>query len=109
MTNEFKPPNYVEHDYYIFDRRTGEILAVERRWALGGADALPSRGPSPELLAGIGRESGRTPEDLDVVAAGSPPAGGRPVRVDPQRRELVTDEIAPGHGATFPPRRLSRP
>jgi hypothetical protein len=109
VTNEFKPPNYVENDYYIFDRRTGEILAVERRWALGSADAPPSGGPSPELLAGIGREAGRTPEDLDVLAARSPLAGSRPVRVDPQRRELVTDEGAPEHGATYQPRRLSRP
>lgn len=109
MTTEFKPPNYVEHDYYIFDRRTGEILAVERRWALGGADAPPSRGPSQELLAGIGRGAGRSPEELDVLAAPSPPAGSRPVRVDPQRRELVTDEGAPEPGATFQPRRLLRP
>jgi hypothetical protein len=109
VTNEFKPPNYVEHDYYIFDRQTGEILAVERRWALGGADTAPSRGPSQELLAGIGRGAGRTPEDLDVLAAPSPPAGSRPVRVDPQRRELVTDQRAPEPSATFQPRRLSRP
>jgi hypothetical protein len=84
---DFKPPPHVESHAYIFDKRTGEILATETRWTDEGVEPA---GVSRDLLHTIAADSGRTPRDLDVLVA-KRRAGHGPVRVNVKLRKVVSE------------------
>ena len=73
------------------DRQTGEILATETRWTDEGAEP-GGVGRSRNLLASIHTDSGRTPKDLDVLAAKAGVTQGAQ-RIDVQTRKVVSAKI----------------
>jgi hypothetical protein len=98
MPLDFTPPEYVETYRVIFDKTTGEVLATETRWTDAGAE--PARGE--ELLESIAADSGRAPDNVDVLETKTPPAGL--VRVDVATRELIA-----GRPHDAPPRTARPP
>jgi hypothetical protein len=89
---DFKSPRHVETHAYIFDKRTGEILATETRWTDEGTESAGA-GVSRDLLHTIASDSGRTPKDLDVLVA-RPRAAHGPLRVDVTKKKVVTDRTS---------------
>lgn len=89
MPKDFKPPKQVETHSYVFDRKTGEILATHTRWVDAGAEPASDE-VSRELLASIAAESDRTVKDLDVLQA-KPRAGHGTLRVDVSTRKLTVE------------------
>lgn len=86
---DFTPPKHVETHSYIFDKRTGEILATETRWTDEGAEP---GAVSRDLLHTIAADSGRTPKDLDVLVA-KPKATEGALRIDVETRKLISKKI----------------
>src|SRR5262245_41777924 len=85
----FKPPKFVETHSYIFDRRTGEILATETRWTDEGAEP---GAVSRDLLHSIAVDTGRTPKDLDVLVNKPKSTQGRQ-RIDVNTRKVISEKI----------------
>jgi hypothetical protein len=63
----FTPPRYTETHRYIFDRKTGEILATEARWADEGAESAEEI--NTDLVRRVAKDSGRVEGDVDVLQA----------------------------------------
>ena len=87
MANEFKLQKHTETHSYVFDRKTGEILAEHTRWVEEGAEAGDD---DSGLLESIARDSGRAAKDLDVLQA-KPRVTRDLLRVDVKARKVVTE------------------
>ena len=87
MKKEFKPPKQKETHVYVFDRKTGEILATHTRWVDAGVEGRTGD-ISRELLESIAKDSGRSIKDVDVLKA-KPRAGQNPSRVDIKSRKVI--------------------
>jgi hypothetical protein len=78
--------------HYIYDKRTGRILATETRWTLrSGRRAAASR-VGDELLEGIAKQNRRRKADLAVVSPKTADAKRTALRVDVKKRRLVFAE-----------------
>ena len=98
----FTPPRYTETHHYIFDRKTGEILATETRWADEGAEAITT-----DLVRRVAEDSGRVAGDVDVLQAPKGTAQGH-VRVDVAARTLISVRRDRDKDVALP-RQLERP
>jgi hypothetical protein len=103
------PPKYSETHHYVFDRRTGDVLATETIWIEEGVEPGTRRTVRHELLASLAADAGKKPADLDVIEGPAPVGRGR-VRVDVATRQIVVevrdDQDSP---RTAAPERLKRP
>lgn len=106
MPKDFTPPRQVETHAYIFDRKTGEILATHTRVVDAGAEGV-TEGVSTELLASIAKDSDRAAKDLDVVQA-RPRAARGVLRVDVKTRKVMVDRSRKQEGVLMAPA-LPRP
>ena len=79
----FTPPRYTETHHYIFDRKTGEILATETRWTDEGAQEI-----NTDLVRRVAKDSDRAEGDVDVLQAPQGTSQGH-VRVDVATRKLI--------------------
>jgi hypothetical protein len=104
---DFKPPEHVETHVYIFDRKTGEIVATHTRWTDKGAPR-PAAHIGRELLASIAAGSDRAPGDLDVLEA-RPRKSGTELRVDPGTRKIVALRSAKKVPEIASPHQLGKP
>jgi len=105
MPKDFKPPKHTETHVYVFDRRTGEILATHTRWTDVGADPVGDE-IGRELIESIAKDSDRAARDVDVLK-GKPRQPGRALRVDVKTRKVIADRRPkdPESFAPEPPRR----
>lgn len=87
MKKDFKPPKQRETHIYVFDRKTGEILATHTRWVDAGAER-GTEDISRELLESIAKDSGCSIKDVDVLKA-KPLAGQNASRVDVKSRKVM--------------------
>jgi hypothetical protein len=85
----FTPPRYTETHHYIFDRKTGEILATETRWTDEGAEGL-----NTDLVRRVAEDSGRVEGDVDVLQAPKRTYQGH-LRVDVATRNLISAPAFP--------------
>jgi hypothetical protein len=83
----FTAPRYTETHYYIFDRKTGEILATETRWADEGAEGAEEI--NTDLVRRVAEDSGRVGGDVDVLQAPKRTYQGQ-LRVDVATRTLIS-------------------
>ena len=83
----FTAPRYTETHYYIFDRKTGEILATETRWADEGAEGAEEI--NTDLVHRVAEDSGRVEGDVDVLQAPKRTYQGH-LRVDVATRTLIS-------------------
>jgi hypothetical protein len=83
----FTPPRYTETHRYIFDRKTGEILATETRWTDEGAEG--AEGINTDLVRQVAKDSGRVEGDVDVLQAPEGTHHGH-LRVDVATRTLIS-------------------
>jgi hypothetical protein len=89
MPKEFKPPKHTETHAYVFDRKTGEILATHTHWIDVGAEPA-GEDIGRELLESIAKDSDRAAKDLDVLKTKLRRSGGA-LRVDVKTRKLIVD------------------
>lgn len=101
----FQPPRYTETHHYIFDRRSGEILATETRWTDEGAEGGDRI--DVNLVRHVAEDGGRTVQDVDVLRVTERPPRGR-LRVDVAARKLLAAEL-PGDREIVRPPKLERP
>jgi hypothetical protein len=88
----FKPPSYLETTHYIYDKRSGKILATETRWALRlGRQAAEPR-VADELLESIAKQNGRRKADLGVITSKAANAKRTALRIDVKKRRPVFAE-----------------
>jgi hypothetical protein len=87
MKKDFKPPKQTESHVYVFDRKTGEILATHTRWVDAGAER-GTEDISRELLESIAKDSGCSIKDVDVLKA-KRLAGQTASRVDVKSRKVT--------------------
>jgi hypothetical protein len=101
----FTPPKYTETHYYIFDKKTGEILATETRWTDEGTEGTADI--NTDLVRRGAEDGDRTERDVDVLEA---PKGTYQahVRVDVATRKLISVQRDRDKNVT-PPARLERP
>jgi hypothetical protein len=87
----FKPPSYLETTHYVYDKRSGKILATETRWALRlGRQAAEPR-VADELLQSIAKQNGRRKADLAVITFKA--AKRTALRIDLKKRRPVFAEL----------------
>jgi hypothetical protein len=87
MPKDFKPPKHTETHLYVFDRKTGTILATHKRLVDAGAERGTAE-ISRELLESIAKDSGRATKDIDVVKAKAR-AGQSALRLDVKSRKVI--------------------
>lgn len=99
----FTPP-YTETHHYIFDRKTGEILATETLTDEGaeGAQAI-----NTDLVRRVAEDSDRAEGDVDVLQAPKGTYQGH-VRVDAATRKLIAVHRDRDKDVTLPAQ-LERP
>jgi len=83
----FTPPKYTETHHYIFDKKTGEILATETRWTDEGAERAQEI--NTDLVRRLAEDSGRAERDIDVLQAPKGTYQGH-LRVDVATRKLIS-------------------
>lgn len=83
----FTPPKYTETHHYIFDKKTGEILATETRWTDEGAEGAQEI--NTDLVRRVAEDSDRAEGDVDVLQAPRVPYQGH-LRVDVATRKLIS-------------------
>jgi hypothetical protein len=106
MPKEFKPPKHTETHVYVFDRRTGEIVATHTRWIDVGAEPA-GEDVGGELLESIAKDSDRSVKDLDLLKT-KPRRSGGALRVDVKARKLIVDR-RPKHPEVFVAEPLRQP
>ena len=106
MPKDFKPPKHIETHVYVFDRKTGEILATHTRWTDVGADPVVDE-IGRELIESIAKDSDRVSKDVDVLKA-KPRQSGRALRVDVKTRKVIV-ERRPKDPETFAAESPGRP
>ena len=82
----FTPPKYTETHRYIFDKKTGEILATETRWTDEGTEGAAEI--NADLVRRVASDSGRAEQDVDVLQGPRRPYQG--LRVDVATRKLIS-------------------
>jgi hypothetical protein len=104
-TAPFTPPKYTETHHYIFDRKTGEILATETRWTDEGAEGAQEI--NIDLVRRVAEDNNRVVGDVDVLPAPKVPNQGH-LRVDVATRKLIS--VRPDRDRDVaPPAQLERP
>src|SRR5216684_7878698 len=93
-TKDFTPPKYSETHYCIFDRKSGEIVAIETQWNLVPAKGGVKATARPALLKSLASESGKAASELDVLAIKELPRGVVAARVNLQSRRLIVEKAA---------------
>lgn len=101
----FTPPAFTETHHYIFDRKTGEVLATETRWTDEGAEGAQEI--NTDLVRRVAEDSNRGEGDVDVLQAAKGTFSG-PVRVDVATQKLISVQRDRDKDIT-PPARLERP
>lgn len=106
---DFKPPKYSETHYCIFDKQSGEIVAIETQWNLvppkGGGKATAR----PDLLRSLASEIGKSVGDLDVLAIKKLRPGMVASRVNLQSRRLIVERTAGESAGHRKPMSIERP
>lgn len=93
MTRGFKQPKSRETHHYVFDRKTGEILASVTLCVDEGSDRADSKVPR-ELIQSLAADCSRTERDLDVLQARRRTSVGGRLRVDVSKRQLASERTA---------------
>jgi hypothetical protein len=107
---DFTPPRYAETEHYIFDKRTGEIVATATLWTIARrGERRESPTVKPELLRSLASQAGKRERDLDVLVVKKPRTERTVVRVDVTRGRLVTEKPAEGPTRDMGPSRLPGP
>jgi hypothetical protein len=101
----FTPPQYTETHHYIFDRKTGEILATETRWTDEGAEGAEEI--NTDLVRRVAEDSDRLEGDVDVLQAPKGTYQGH-LRVDVATRRLISVRRDRDKDVAFPVQ-LERP
>ena len=87
----FKAPSYLETVHYVYDKRSGKILATETRWTLRlGRQAEPR--VADELIESTAKRNGRRKADLAVITSKVPNAKCTALRIDLKTRRPVFAE-----------------
>jgi hypothetical protein len=103
------PPKYSETHHYVFDKRSGDVVATETIWIEEGVEPGTRHTVRHELLASLAAEAGKEPDDLDAIEGPAPSGRGR-VRVDVATRQVVVEERDDQDSPrTTAPERLKRP
>jgi hypothetical protein len=87
MAAPFTPPKYTETHQYIFDKKSGEILATETRWTDEGTEGAAEI--NADLVRRVASDSGRAEQDVDVLQGPRSPYQGH-LRVDVATRKLIS-------------------
>ena len=103
----FHPPRYTETHEYIYDKRTGDIVAQETRWLLKRPPALAGRKATTQRLSNLARKSKIPERNLGVLKTKLLRRGYRAIRVDVRKRKLIFERIPDrpmrDRPAPFPP------
>ncbi len=92
-SKDFAPPKYVETHHYVFDRRSGEIVATETRWSIARRKGRVETKVQPELLDSLALQIGKNRRALDVLVVKKPPKNALARRVDVRQRKLIWERI----------------
>jgi hypothetical protein len=105
----FTPPKYSETHYCIFDKQSGEIVAIETQWNLVRAKGGVKPTARAALLKSLASEIGKAVSQLDVLAIKELPRGVVAARVNLQSRRLIVEKAAGEPTEQRKPSRLERP
>ena len=106
---DFKPPKYSETHHCIFDKQSGEIVAIETRWNLVRAKGRVEPTVRPALLKSLASDIGKAASELDVLTIKKLRPGVVGARVNPRSRKLVVEKTAGESGRQRNPLSLERP
>jgi len=106
---DFKPPKYSETHHCIFDKQSGEIVAIETQWNLVRAKGRVEPTVRPALLQSLASEIGKAAGDLDVLTIKKLRPGVVAARVNPRSRRLVVERAAGESAGQRKPLSLDRP
>jgi hypothetical protein len=105
MPKDFKLPKQTETHEYIFDRKTGEIIAEHTRSIDAGTE--PDDDINSALLQSLANDSDRAVKDLDVLQAKAR-VTREVLRVDIKTRKVITERRSKPD-RVFLPDSLGRP
>jgi hypothetical protein len=106
----FTPPKYEETLHLLFEKKTGKVIATERRWALVEATPTKTLHASSDVLDRVISGLGRRASDFDVLVLGGAEALKAPVtRVDVRRRIPVRRDIRRWMATAAYPSRIEGP
>jgi len=98
---DFTPPKYAETQHFVFDSKSGEIVATETRWSIVRGKEVVQSNVGAELLDSLASQTGKEKSELDVLVVNRPRRGVA-ARVDVRTRKLVMKRDPgerPGAGA----------
>jgi len=106
----FRPPKYEETLHLLFEKKTGKVVASERRWTLVEKKRPAKRPQRTTLLERVIATLDRPPEQFDVLVVTGSEASKPPVsRVDVAKRRPVREKERSGGNKGAGPIRLEGP
>jgi hypothetical protein len=106
---DFTPPKYSETHHCVFDKQSGEIVAIETQWNLVRPKGRVKPSVRPALLKSLASESGKAASELDVLTIKKLRPGVVASRVNLQSRRLIVEKRAAESAGHRKPLTLDKP